>query len=62
MGEPAFGIAPGEAELWVSLRAMTDEDMATLLSGAMALAETEANAAGLQAGAQPSRYFRGLRQ
>ena len=47
MGEPAFGIAPGEAELWVTLRAMTDEDMAALLGGAMALAETEANAAGL---------------
>ena len=42
IGEPAFGIAPGEAELWLTLRAMTDEDMAALLGGAMALAETEA--------------------
>ena len=48
MGEPAFGITPGEAELWVTLRAMTDEDMAALLDGAMALAETEANAAELK--------------
>lgn len=48
MSEPAFGIAPGEAELWVTLRAMTDEDMAGLLDGAMTLAATEADAAWLK--------------
>ena len=48
MGEPAFGIAPGEAELWVTLRAMTDADMQALLDGAEALAGSEAAAAGLR--------------
>lgn len=49
MGEPAFGIAPGAAELWVTLRGLTDEDLATLLTRAEALVETEAAAAGLAA-------------
>ncbi|MCA0206063.1 MAG: amidohydrolase [Proteobacteria bacterium] len=47
MGEPAFGIAPGAAELWVTLRGLTDEDLATLLTRARALVESEAAAAGL---------------
>ncbi|GAB1378336.1 amidohydrolase [Pararhodobacter aggregans] len=49
MGEPAFGIAPGAAELWVTLRGLTDADLATLLTRARALVETEAAAAGLTA-------------
>lgn len=47
MGEPAFGIAPGEAELWVTLRGLTDEDLEALLSQARDLARSEAEAAGL---------------
>ncbi|MFC3612624.1 amidohydrolase [Lutimaribacter marinistellae] len=34
MGEPAFGIAPGVAELWVTLRSRTDEGMAALVEHA----------------------------
>ncbi|MFN4099634.1 MAG: amidohydrolase [Pararhodobacter sp.] len=47
MGEPAFGIAPGEAELWVTLRGLSDEDLNALLAQAKTLAEGEALAAGL---------------
>ncbi|PWE31510.1 amidohydrolase [Pararhodobacter marinus] len=47
MGEPAFGIAPGEAELWVTLRGLGDEDLETLLEQAKTLARDEAAAAGL---------------
>ncbi|GHF59377.1 amidohydrolase [Seohaeicola zhoushanensis] len=32
LGEPAFGIAPGEAELWATLRTTRDEDMAALVA------------------------------
>jgi amidohydrolase len=42
LGEPAFGIAPGEAELWATLRTLTDDKMATLLDQATALASDEA--------------------
>ena len=47
MGEPAFGIAPGEAELWVTLRGLTDDDLTALLELAQALARAEAAAADL---------------
>ncbi|MFC2969718.1 amidohydrolase [Acidimangrovimonas pyrenivorans] len=47
MGEPAFGIAPGAAELWLTLRALQDDDLTGLLHGATELARTEAAAAGL---------------
>lgn len=30
MGEPAFGITPGEGELWLTLRTLVDADMAAL--------------------------------
>lgn len=30
MGEPAFGITPGEGELWLTLRTLLDDDMAAL--------------------------------
>lgn len=42
LGEPAFGIAPGEAELWVTLRTLTDAKMAALRDAALTLAQTEA--------------------
>lgn len=37
LGEPAFGIAPGEAELWVTLRTLEDAAMAALRAEAVAL-------------------------
>ncbi|SMF71380.1 amidohydrolase [Xaviernesmea oryzae] len=37
IGEPAFGIAPGHAEVWVTLRAMTDGEMEALVTAAETL-------------------------
>ncbi len=42
LGEPAFGITPGQAEVLVTLRTLTDEGMAALLAEAQALAQAEA--------------------
>lgn len=42
LGEPAFGIAPGMAELWVTLRTMEDAGMAALRAEAVGLAEAAA--------------------
>jgi amidohydrolase len=47
MGERAFGITPGQGELWATLRTLTDAAMASLLKEATALAESEAKAGGL---------------
>jgi amidohydrolase len=47
LGEPAFGIAPGEAELWVTLRTIADEKMASLREAVMDLATDAAVAHGL---------------
>lgn len=47
LGEPAFGIAPGDAEIWVTLRSLTDDGMAGLCEEAEALARTAANNHGL---------------
>ena len=47
MGEPAFGIAPGYAEIWVTLRTARDDRMAALRAAAETLAQDEAQAAGL---------------
>jgi amidohydrolase len=47
MGEPAFGIAPGRAEIWATLRTMVDSRMAALCARAEALVRTEAVAEGL---------------
>ncbi len=47
LGEAAFGIAPGEAELWATLRTMADGQMAALGQAAMDLARAEAAAQGL---------------
>ncbi|WP_323034723.1 amidohydrolase [Pararhodobacter sp.] len=47
MGEPAFGIAPGEAELWVTLRGLSDDDLTALLAHAQTLARDVAAHSGL---------------
>lgn len=47
MGEPAFGIAPGAAELWVTLRGIGTGDLDAMLDSARDLARGEAEAAGL---------------
>ena len=47
LGELAFGIAPGEAELWVMLRVLLDADMAALVTQAEALVQAAAAAHGL---------------
>ena len=57
MGEPAFGIAPGEAELWVTLRGLTDGDLDTLVAAAKSLIDREAKAAGLQVVAEIHDHF-----
>ena len=47
MGAPAFGIAPSEATLYVTLRTLTDDRMAALCEAAETLVEEMANAHGL---------------
>ncbi|WP_210878403.1 amidohydrolase [Roseovarius autotrophicus] len=47
MGAPAFGIAPGEARLYVTLRTLTDDRMATLCTSAEAIIRDTAAAQGL---------------
>ena len=49
MGEPAFGITPGAAEIWVTLRSQRDEAMAALRADAMAIITRAAAHHGLQA-------------
>lgn len=44
LGLPTFGISPGEAEVWVTLRSLTDADMADLKSTAETTARTIATA------------------
>ncbi len=46
-GEPAFGIAPGRAELWATLRTQRDETMAALVARAEAVVKEIADAEGL---------------
>ncbi len=48
MGEAAFGIAPGEAEIWVTLRTLTDDRMAELVALAEQAAEATASRHALQ--------------
>ena len=50
VGEPAFGISPGAADLWVILRTRDDGAMAALYADATALIAQEAAADGLTAG------------
>lgn len=47
LGEPAFGIAPGAAEVWASLRTLTDDLMDDLVAKAEALARSAAEEGGL---------------
>ncbi|WP_137702619.1 amidohydrolase [Marimonas lutisalis] len=47
LGEPAFGVAPGEAELFVTLRALTDARMERLVAEAETLAREAAQSDGL---------------
>lgn len=49
LGEPTFGIAPGEAQLWATLRSRDDEGIQALVSQAETLAQTHAQAKGLGA-------------
>ena len=47
LGVRAFGIAPGEAEIWATLRTRDDGPMAALRADAEALVQAEATKAGL---------------
>lgn len=47
MGEPAFGIAPGHAEVWATLRTLTDAGMKQLCAEAEDLARRAAQGASL---------------
>ena len=48
MGAPAFGVAPGAANLFATLRTLTDEGMGKLVARAEQLAKDVATAQGLQ--------------
>ncbi|EJL58248.1 amidohydrolase [Rhizobium sp. CF122] len=48
LGEPAFGISPGEAQIWATLRTLTDEAMTALVSRAEELVLTQAKAGQLR--------------
>jgi amidohydrolase len=48
IGEAAFGIAPGYAEVWVTLRTITDGEMATLTNAAETLVRKVAGDGGLE--------------
>ncbi|MDO5657470.1 MAG: amidohydrolase [Paracoccus sp. (in: a-proteobacteria)] len=50
MGEPAFGITPGAAEICATLRSTTDEGLASLRAEAVALCRAEAAAERLEIG------------
>lgn len=47
LGEPAFGISPGDATLWLTLRTLLDADMAALEAEIRILVESEAKEEGL---------------
>ncbi|EDZ45288.1 amidohydrolase family protein [Rhodobacterales bacterium Y4I] len=47
LGEATFGIAPGEAEVWATLRTVTDTRMDKLITAATVLAEQVCTAEGL---------------
>ena len=50
LGEPAFGIAPGFAEVWVTLRTQKDDAMADLVARAEAEVHKAAGEGGVKAG------------
>ncbi|WP_170463966.1 amidohydrolase [Ruegeria arenilitoris] len=47
LGEPTFGVAPGLAQIWVTLRTVSDARMESLIAGAEALAKQAAAMDGL---------------
>nr|WP_255731948.1 amidohydrolase [Ruegeria sp. Ofav3-42] len=47
LGEPTFGVAPGRAELWVTLRTVSDVRMKSLMAEAETLVRQAASADGL---------------
>ncbi|CUH40076.1 putative hydrolase YxeP [Jannaschia seosinensis] len=47
MGAPAFGVAPGEAEIWTTLRTLRDDAMARLCARAEEMAQQTAHSHGL---------------
>jgi len=47
LGEPTFGVAPGSAEVWATLRTLTDDRMDELRAAAEAVARSVAKAEGL---------------
>ncbi|WP_170557584.1 amidohydrolase [Ruegeria atlantica] len=47
LGEATFGISPGQAEIWVTLRTVSDRRMKSLMAEAEALARNAASADGL---------------
>jgi amidohydrolase len=49
LGEPAFGISPGQAEVWVTLRTLTDSKMDVLRSQAESLVQSVAASERLRA-------------
>lgn len=48
LGEPTFGVAPGQAEIWVTLRTVSDARMQTLMIESEALAQEAAFVDGLE--------------
>lgn len=48
MGAPAFGVAPGRAEIWATLRTLVDDRMEALCASAEQLARQAASEAGLR--------------
>jgi amidohydrolase len=57
LGEPAFGIAPGEAWIMATLRARTDELQERLMAAARESAKAAAKAAGLEIDIETSERF-----
>ncbi len=49
LGEQTFGVAPGQAELWVTLRTVSDDRMAKLIADAEALVQQIAKSENLSA-------------
>lgn len=48
LGQPAFGIAPGQGAVWATLRTLTDDRMAALVADATRIATDTARAHGLR--------------
>lgn len=48
LGEPSFGVAPGEASLWLTLRTTLDDTMNALVARAETLAKQAGETSGLQ--------------